>query len=1127
VVAWLGRLFGKGATIRARDTTGNFAIGVEGNVTQVFVQAESGIFGATPSEPELPFVALENAIVNGKPDISRLLRWNYELVRRLHGRADDVRAIIEWAESDDPQILLRFVEGEGGAGKTRLAAEVARKLRERGWAAGFLGRAGPMVHAPSARGLFLIIDYPEEQPQRIDALIGAIRDYRKPGYKLRFLLLSRRSFEAWKDTVAPIRDLCGQHPIAHLGSLSPDAARLLVDEAVARLSELLGRKVQLNLAALNSWLERDEVHRLSLYTTAAAVHFVLIPTVTFDLSAPAILSELVEREMQRIRGASEAAGLGRDALPRFLALAALTGAISVTGIRRLADPQLEITQCPQTQIIDRIAALPWWDGERHRLPSLTPDPLAAAFSSRVFDDRPDIAPNWLYPAMEDRVDAEFAGIFGRLVHDMDRLRLAGPSPVPGWLEQMVDRDPGRAAAFRALCFHGHLPLPHRLAGLAAKVGVALAATNEVASNDEVLSAVLNNASINLAEAGRGHEALVAVRRAVELYERLAAGDPARFELDLTRALTNLANRLGEAGDHPAALATDRRAIEIRERLAQRDPARFEPGLALSLNNVAGRLSDAGDGAAALSAAQRAAEIYERLAAGDPASFEPGLAMSLSNLATALSEAREDAGAVAAAQRAVEIEERLVATSPAQFEPDLAMGLSTLSTVLCQADQGAAALAAARRAVELHERLAAGNPARFEPELARGFASLAAALSRAGQGAAALAAGRQAVEIYERLSASNPARFEPDLAKALNNLTGMLRQACEATAALATARRAVEIFERLASEDVARFEFHLATSLGNLAAISNEAGDGTAALAARRSAIEIYERLAILNAARFESELAASINNLAGMLYEAGEGAAALPLARRAVEIYERLALANSERFEPRLAASLRNLAAILSNAGERVAAVPIARRAVEVYERLALGNPAQFELELARSLNNLVSTLHVVGEGAAALAATRRAVAISERLAATNPARFEPELATGLNNLAGALSQTGEGAAALAVARRAVEVYERLALGNPASFESGLAMSLTNLATCNQTQDAVEDAANSIARALPLWRKAVEVIPQRFFGGYFIALQVAAPMLRAAGRDQEAKEVEDELAEWMRRMETGSVPDSE
>jgi hypothetical protein len=99
VLSWVTRLFGR--SIQTRDATGNFAIGVQGNVTQVFVRAESGILGTTPSEPELPFIALENAIVDGKPDISRLLRWNYELVQTLHGRADDIRQIVEWAESSD------------------------------------------------------------------------------------------------------------------------------------------------------------------------------------------------------------------------------------------------------------------------------------------------------------------------------------------------------------------------------------------------------------------------------------------------------------------------------------------------------------------------------------------------------------------------------------------------------------------------------------------------------------------------------------------------------------------------------------------------------------------------------------------------------------------------------------------------------------------------------------------------------------------------------------------------------------------------------------------------------------------------------------------------------------------
>jgi tetratricopeptide (TPR) repeat protein len=765
VLGRLARLFGKGAAIRTRDATGNFAIGVEGNVTQVFVQASSGLFGANPSDPQLPFMALDNAIVDGKPDISRLLRWNYELVRTLHGRADDVRAIIEWAGSDDPQILLRFVEGEGGAGKTRLAAEVARTLRKHGWAAGFLGRAGAIIHAPSARGLFLIIDYPEEQPQRIDALIGAIRDNRQPGYKIRFLMLSRRSFDAWREAIAPIRDLCGPHPIAHLGPLPAAEAHALVEEAVAHLCGLLGRAMRPDLAGLGAWLESDESHRLSLYATAAAIHLVLIPTQTFDLSAPAILSELVEREMQRIRDASEAAGLGQEALSRLLALAALTGNISVNGLRRLADPILEITQCPATQIVDRIKELPWWDDERHCLPCLTPDLLAAAFSASVFDDRPDIVPNWFYPAMEDRVDAEFVGSLGRVIYDMDRLRLAGPSPVPDWLEEMIDRDPDKAAVFRTLTFEQNLP--HRLAGFAAKVGLALAATETVLTDDAALAMMLNNASVDLVGAGRHPDAFAAARRALQIQERLAAADPARFEPILAIILNTWGNRLDDAGDREAALAVTQRAVEIRERLAVHDPARFEPELAKSLTNLAVRLATAGDEGGALAVARRAVEKYQNLATRNPMRFESEFATSLNNLTTLLGASQHGVEALAAGHQVAEIYGRLASGDAARFEPDLAMSLNNLAIQLGATGNRTTALTVIQRAVNIRERLAAGNPVRFEPDLARSLNVLALLQNENGAGEPAAETISYALTLWRRVVATSPARYRGGYIAALH------------------------------------------------------------------------------------------------------------------------------------------------------------------------------------------------------------------------------------------------------------------------------------------------------------------------------------------------------------------------
>jgi len=65
-----------------------------------------------------------------------------------------------------------LLSGDGGAGKTRLAAEAASRLSADGWAAGFVPndfRERPF-QLPTDKGLFLVLDYPEERPEEADYL---------------------------------------------------------------------------------------------------------------------------------------------------------------------------------------------------------------------------------------------------------------------------------------------------------------------------------------------------------------------------------------------------------------------------------------------------------------------------------------------------------------------------------------------------------------------------------------------------------------------------------------------------------------------------------------------------------------------------------------------------------------------------------------------------------------------------------------------------------------------------------------------------------------------------------------------------------------------------------------------
>jgi hypothetical protein len=132
----------------------NFGLSFMGGVHQVLVNTEKHVeFGLPrPSEPLLDWFTLDQAFDNEEPDIFRALRWDYGLVDRLYGRQEDLRAIILWAEGGANTATARLVTGEGGSGKTRLAAEAATQLRKKGWTAGFLPRNGSCLFDVSEKG---------------------------------------------------------------------------------------------------------------------------------------------------------------------------------------------------------------------------------------------------------------------------------------------------------------------------------------------------------------------------------------------------------------------------------------------------------------------------------------------------------------------------------------------------------------------------------------------------------------------------------------------------------------------------------------------------------------------------------------------------------------------------------------------------------------------------------------------------------------------------------------------------------------------------------------------------------------------------------------------------------------
>jgi hypothetical protein len=140
-----------------KNIRGNVVVIVSNDGTININQSYGGSSLAFP--PTVPFAA---ALPRAESPFETfdLLSWKSRLSQDVVGREEETLALTKWATTG-PRLRMRFLVGPGGAGKTRLAAEVAWRLCEQGWLAGFAALDRETTLPLSERGLFLLVDYPE------------------------------------------------------------------------------------------------------------------------------------------------------------------------------------------------------------------------------------------------------------------------------------------------------------------------------------------------------------------------------------------------------------------------------------------------------------------------------------------------------------------------------------------------------------------------------------------------------------------------------------------------------------------------------------------------------------------------------------------------------------------------------------------------------------------------------------------------------------------------------------------------------------------------------------------------------------------------------------------------------
>ena len=519
----------------------------------------------------------------------------------------EYRGLKEWAvgtaksPGGKPDVSVAVLTGAGGAGKTRMAAQLCHDLEVLGWYTGFAPAKSAMGNdeltylAELTTELLIVVDYAEESRQeQLAALLRALRGRRSP---TRIVLTARGIDSWWED----FRE-----------DLESDGIQLgqgLVKELEPRPDPVL--------------LYRQAVRGFSKVINGVNPPEVAIPEHAGDTALDIVLRAWLavvddsgmqdpqsERSVERgARSARASNPNARDSLydrvlrlelNRWRTFPELQD-ISLIHLRRIA-ATLSLLAPDASQVDDVLSRLPEWRNEhlrRSRVAELMSTTLLRSAGDGGISLRPD-------PVAEHLI----LSVFGDELDQVDAVLPGDPLEVPG----ISEPDASEATVTRAVM------LGQQAQDLSQVITRAASQDRESAVRlaHHVLKACphLWSSALEVALAQGGPFA-----HALEQLIESGAELPCE---EIQSAIP-----LGHSTLRGVALAAMQRMGDPSER----DPVKR----AIYLDHLANRLSDAGRSVEALEVAQEAAGLYRDLVEVSPAAYTPDLAMSLNNLALILSE----------------------------------------------------------------------------------------------------------------------------------------------------------------------------------------------------------------------------------------------------------------------------------------------------------------------------------------------------------------------------------------------------------------------------------------------------------------------------------------------------------
>lgn len=581
---------------------------------------------------------------------SRLLVASFRAVG-FEGRKAKLDWLENWCQEGD-WVRSHLITGDGGAGKTRLALELAIKMRGKGWVAGFIRSDSPAVHDKAEwkrmirRGIptLLIADYAETtsikaNQDSLEPPLLALRDaLDQANSPVRLLLLSREA-GSWFD------ELCGRNTYVHAANKeklpapdtileSPDREQTQAlratefERARNRFADIL--KLTPPPAPLPNLSHPDFgrvllVHMLALL----ACHEVPMSHPTGD----DVLEALLKREREKFWEKLVGPQLPRlDGVQRIMTL--ITLGYPVEGPAELGqliehEPMLKHDLTPaQKSILAEGLLLTYPSPNLNSPQPIAPDLLAEHMIAATFFDKqeqPKTHSDWIFNLAFGTPENEVVpktDLFKALPH-LARLTQRKENIGLQLLERVVSVNPPVYAFFLFDLLPEQTVSMRQLKGYCGRIVEQIARTVAKDNPEEVprLARILNNLGNRLSDLGRRAEALEASQEALEIRRKLAQTNPDAFLPYVATSLNNLGNRLSALGRRAEALEVGLEGVAIYRELYQLNPDAFAQNLVMGLGALGNTQEGLGQVTQACASIEEGLRVIAPLVALHPQAFD--------------------------------------------------------------------------------------------------------------------------------------------------------------------------------------------------------------------------------------------------------------------------------------------------------------------------------------------------------------------------------------------------------------------------------------------------------------------------------------------------------------------------